>query len=160
MDLAIRRHYTFIEHHPAEPEPAPAGHEVPLRKVSVVGVIENPYAGRNVDDLQPLVNASAELGRDLAAIAIEALAPYHAARCGTAGIVGMNGEQAHVQALLTAAFATPLREVVGGEDTVISSCSMRGGPGSVIDAPVAGALTLHAAPGPDEIAVIICLANR
>lgn len=154
MNLTIRRHYTFIEHHPAESP------ETPLRKVAVVGIVDNPYAGRHVDDLQPIIEASAELGRDLAAIAVEALAPYHAARCGTAGIVGLDGEQAHVDALLTAAFTNPLREVIAGEEATISSCAKQGGPGTAIDVPVLGRMTLDAAPSPGEIAVIICLSNR
>ena len=56
----------------------------PLRKVASAAIVENPYAGRYVEDLQPLIEASAALGRDLAALAVQALAPYSAQSYGKA----------------------------------------------------------------------------
>ena len=45
----------------------------PVRKVAAVAVIENPFAGRFVDDLTPLIDAGEELGALLAKRAMEAL---------------------------------------------------------------------------------------
>jgi hypothetical protein len=48
----------------------------PLRKSAAVAVLKNPFAGRFVDDLSPLVQASEAIGREICAIAVGMLAPY------------------------------------------------------------------------------------
>src|SRR5712691_10813222 len=54
-----------------------------VRKAAAVVVLENPFAGRFVDDLTPLIDAGEELGALLAKKATEALgAPPTAARSG------------------------------------------------------------------------------
>jgi Amino acid synthesis len=170
MKLKIRRTYTFVETRGVE---AGRDAEVPLRKVAAVAVIENPYAGRYVEDLSPMIAASAELGAILAKMAGEALAPYKPQSFGKAGIVGTAGEQEHANALLTTTFAEPMREVAGGGAAWISSMTKIGVPGQPIDVPLNAkdalyvrshydgiSLTLHDAPLPDEIAIICCFASR
>jgi hypothetical protein len=170
VELKVRTIYTFIEHKTEEADEVP---EIPLRKVAVAAVIRNPYAGQYVRDLQPLIDASVDLGTELSKIAVQALAPYKAQSYGKAGIVGMAGEQEHANALLTTAFANPLREAVGGGKAWISSFTKRAAPGATIDIPLASkdalyvrshydgmTITLPDAPQPREVAVIICLANR
>lgn len=170
MKLKIRKVYTFIEDvlseagRPASPL---------LRKVAAVAIVENPHAGEYVEDLKPMIEASEELGRELSKVAVQALSPYRAQSYGKGGIVGLNGEQEHINALLTTTFANPLRDAVGGGKAWISSMTKQGGPGTTIDIPLASkdalyvrshydgvTITLHDAPLPNEIAVIICLANR
>jgi len=109
--MKIRKLYTFVEDSMSE---AGKPGEPPLRKVAAVAVVENPHAGRYVEDLQPMIDASAELGRQLAKIAVEALGRYRAQSYGKGGIVGLSGDQEHINALLTTACANPLREAVGG----------------------------------------------
>ena len=53
MQIEIRRWLEFVEE-----TPAPRG-EPPLRKVAAVAVLANPFAGRYVEDLKPLIDASA-----------------------------------------------------------------------------------------------------
>lgn len=170
MQLKIRKFQTFVEHvlidsgEPGDP---------PLCKVAAAAIVENPYAGRYVGDLNPLVEASGRLGRDLSALAIAALAPYTAQSYGKAAIVGIDGEQEHANALITTTFATPMRDAVGGGKAWVSSMTKRAAPGSSIDIPLASkdalyvrshydgmTITFHDAPLPNEIVVIICLANR
>src|SRR5713226_8561513 len=170
MQLKIRRFYTFVEHKLSE-----SGKEsdMPLRKVAAVAVVENPYAGRYVEDLAPMIAASKRLGQELSKQVTQALAPYQAQSYGKAGIVGINGEQEHANALLTTVFAEPVRDALGGGKAWISSFTKRGGPGMTIDVPLACkdalyvrshydgmTITVHDAPLPDEIAVILCVANR
>lgn len=170
MELQARKFYTFVED--AMTEAGRAGEPL-LRKVAVVAIVENPYAGRYVEELQPMVDASERLGRELSKIALNALAPYHAQSYGKAGLVGLDGEQEHANALLTTTFANPLREAVSGGKAWIPSMTKCGGPGTSIDIPLASkdalyvrshydgmTITLHDGPLPREIAVIICLANR
>jgi hypothetical protein len=169
MKLKIRRTYTFVENRSIEAGRAAAT----LRKVAAVLVIENPYAGRYVKDLTPMIKASAALGRELAAMAAAAMAPYKAQSLGKGALVGIAGEQEHANALLTTEFAEPLRELLGGGKAWISSMTKVGAPGTMIDIPMnckdalyvrshydGMTLVLPDAPMPDEIAVILCLANR
>lgn len=170
MKLKIRRTYTFIENRSIEAGKAAS---IPLRKVAAVLVVENPYAGRYAKDLNPLIKASAALGRELAAMAAAALAPYTAQSLGKGAIVGISGEQEHANALLTTLFAEPLRVALGGGKAWISSMTKVATAGTSIDIPMnckdalyvrshydGMTLMLPDAPMPDEIALILCLANR
>jgi hypothetical protein len=166
MQMTVKRWLTFIEE-------TPAPGEEPLRKVAVVAVVANPYAGRFVQDLKPMIEASAELGRLMAERSLQAMGTFKARSYGKGGIVGTAGEQEHVNALLTTAFAEPVRAAMGGGKAWISSMTKRGGPGTTIDIPFNHkdalyvrsfydgiTLTLHDAPLPDEIAIIAGFANR
>lgn len=170
MKLVIRRWFTQIEHKIQE-----AGRvgDPPLRKIAAVAVVENPFAGKAVDDLSPMIEASAELGKFLAEIAVEAMGAYAIQSYGKGGIVGLDGEQEHINALVTSTFAEPLRQAAGGGRAWISSFTKRGAPGTSIDIPLAHkdalyvrshydgvSVTMADVPAPDEIAVIVCLANR
>jgi hypothetical protein len=169
MNLLIRRWFSFGEHH-VDHAHADA---IPLRKVAIAAVVENPYAGRQVEDLRPMIEASEELGREMGKVLMETLGPYKVQSYGKAGIAGLLGEQEHANALLTTTFANPLRDAVGGGKAWISSFTKRGPPGVPIDVPLASKDALYVrshydgmtvmlpdAPLPDEVAVIFCVANR
>ena len=68
--MNIKRVLTFVDEVRTE-----AGQRVdpPLRKVAVVAVIDNPFAGRFVPDLKPLTDASAEIGRHICGLAVSLL---------------------------------------------------------------------------------------
>ena len=168
MKLRIRRWFNFVEHH------VDHSHEnaAPLRKVAIAAVVENPYAGQQVEDLRPMIAASEELGREMGKVLVERLV-LTSSEHGKAGIAGLAGEQEHANALLTTTFANPLRELVGGGKAWISSFMKRAVPGVQIDVPLACKDALYVrshydgmtvvlpdAPWPDEIAVIFCVANR
>jgi hypothetical protein len=170
MKLPIKRSYTYIEDRGTDTGTKTG---VPLRKVAVAVVVDNPYAGRYVKNLNPMIEASAAIGRELAAMAKAALAPYSAQGVGKGALVGIAGEQEHANALLTTAFAEPVREALGGGKAWISSMTKVAMAGTPIDIPMnckdalyvrshydGMTLMLPDAPMPDEIAVILCLANR
>lgn len=151
------------------------GREVapPLRKAAAVAIIDNPFAGRFVEDLSPLTRASEAIGREICAIAVRLLAPDQAVSYGKAAVVGINGEQEHGNAMLTTAFGNVMREAAGGGKAWISSMTKRGAPGAAIDIPLAHkdalyvrshydgmTLTLPDAPQPNEIAIIAVYATR
>src|SRR5207247_239161 len=71
----------------------------PVRKVAAVAVIENPFAGKFVEELTLLVDAGEELGALLAKKATEALGGP-AESYGKAAVVGEAGEYEHAAALL------------------------------------------------------------
>ncbi len=145
----------------------------PLRKVAAVAIIDNPFAGRFVEDLSPLTRASEAIGREICAIAVRLLAPDQAVSYGKAAVVGTNGEQEHGNAMLTTVFGNVMREAAGGGKAWISSMTKRAAPGAVIDIPLAHkdalyvrshydgmTLTLPDAPQPNEIAIIAVYATR
>lgn len=167
MQLQIRKYHTHIEHAPGKDG------ETPLRKVAVVAIVKNPHAGAYVEDLQPMIDASAALGEELAKLAVAAMAPYDVQSYGKAAVVGLAGEQEHANAVLTTTFANPMRALVGGGKAWISSFTKRAAAGATIDIPLASkdalyvrshydgiSVTLPDAPLPDEIAVIVGFANR
>lgn len=145
----------------------------PLRKVAAVAIVDNPFAGRFVEDLSSLTRASDAIGREICAIAVRLLAPDPAVSYGKAAIVGTNGEQEHGNAMLTTVFGNVMREAAGGGEAWISSMTKRATPGAMIDIPLAHkdalyvrshydgmTLTLPDAPQPNEIAIIAVYATR
>ncbi len=170
MTIRIRRSFAIVEERTEEAGRIAAQ---PLRRVAAVAVVENPYAGRYVEDLKPMIDGSAQLGRQIAAIALTAFGSHAVQSYGKGGIVGTAGEQEHANALLTTTFANPIRDAIGGGDAWISSFTKKGGPGTLIDIPMnhvdevyvrshydGMSLVLPDAPMPDEIAIIFCIANR
>lgn len=171
MKLDIRRLLTFIDHKEVE---AGHRHQQPLRRVATVAILANPYAGRYVEDLSEAIDASVDVGRTLANLAVEAMGSYKIESYGKGGIVGLGGELEHANAMLTTVFAAPLRDAVGGAQAWIPSFTKLAAPGSMIDVPLAHkdalyvrshydgiSVTLPAdAPAADEVALIVCLANR
>lgn len=169
MRITIRRSFAILEERTEE---AGRKAERPLRRVAAVAVVENPFAGRYVDDLKPMIDGSVELGHEMAALALRAFGQHEVQSYGKGGIVGLNGEQEHANALLTTAFANPIRDAIGGGDAWISSFTKKGGPGTLIDIPMnhkddvyvrshydGMTVMLPDAPMPDEVAVIFCIAS-
>ena len=168
MQLKLRRLISSAETRWAEAgQPA----QVPLLRVVVTAVIENPYVDRYVADLSPLVDASRGLGERMAQEAVKVLGGTNVQSYGKAGLVGVRGEQEHANALLTTVFANPFRAAIGGT-AWISSVTKVGAPGTPIDVPLnciddvyvrshydAVSLCLPDTPMPDEIALIFCLAS-
>jgi len=170
VQIKIRRSYAILE---VRNEEAGRPAAPPLRRVAAIAVVENPYAGRYVEDLRPMIEASVALGREMATLALTAFGPHAVQSYGKGGVVGVAGEQEHANALLTTAFANPIRDAIGGGDAWISSFTKKGAPGTLIDIPMnhtgdvyvrshydGMSVVVPDAPMPDEIAVIFCIANR
>ena len=170
MQLKVRRIFSIVEERHIEADQTA---NPPLRKVATVSILENPYAGRYVKDLSELIEASRDLGKQMAVRALAAMAPYAVESYGKGGIIGIAGEQEHANALLTTAFANPIRDAIGTADAWVSSMTKVAGPGTLIDIPMnckddvyvrshydGMSLVLPDAPLPDEIAIIFCIANR
>ncbi len=170
MELKTRRQYTIIED---RDEDFGRRTDEPIRKAAVIAVIENPYVGRYVDDLIPMITASADLGGRMAQRVVAAMGDVEVQSYGKGGLVGIGGEQEHANAVLTTDFANPIRDALGGGKAWISSMTKVTPPGTTIDIPMnhkddvyvrshydGMTITLADTPMPDEIAVIICVANR
>ena len=111
MKAKIRKLVTIVEETRVEMDRAV---EPPTRRAAAVAVIENPFAGRYVEDLTPLIEIGAELGGLLGRKCVEALgiSPAQAESYGKAALVGEDGELEHAAALLHPSLGKPLREAV------------------------------------------------
>lgn len=168
-DFAIRRVLTQIsEDRACEGIVA----EQPLRKVAVAAVVNNPFAGRYTDDLGEAVEWSVGLGTFLGETAATALGEP-VMSYGKGGIAGTAGSQEHAVMFVTTPFGNALRDAVGGGVAWISSASAVAAAGTPLTIPLAhkdalyvrdcyDALTVHPgdAPRPDEVVVVVAVANR
>lgn len=110
----------------------------PTRRAAAIAVIKNPFAGRYVDDLTPLMEIGAELGGLLGDKCVAALgiAPAAAESYGKAAMVGENGELEHAAAILHPRMGAPLRKAVEKGAALVPSSKKMGGPGQALDVPL------------------------
>ena len=146
----------------------------PTRKACAVAVIENPFAGRYEPDLQPLIDAGAELGALLGRRCVETLGiePSQAESYGKAAMVGEAGELEHAAALLHPAMGKPLRAEVEKGAALVPSSKKMGSPGQCLDVPLGHKdaayvrshfdgmeVRLNDAPRADEIMVAVAVTD-
>ena len=146
----------------------------PARKATVAAIIKNPYAGKYVENLEPLYDLGAEIGGLLAQKAVVAMdvEPAAIVSYGKGAIVGLDGEIEHAAAILHPRFGKPVREAVEKGDDIIPSTKKTGGPGAVLVMPLtnknsiwsfdhmdATEISLPDAPREDEIVVALAVAD-
>lgn len=109
-----------------------------VRKALAMAVIENPYAGRYVENLDELVAIGEELGGLLGERCVQALGiePGQAQSYGKAAIVGEGGELEHAAAILHPKLGAPLRKAVEKGAALVPSSKKLGGLGTAIDVPL------------------------
>jgi len=135
MNAKIRKLVTFVEEtreeggRPVEP---------PTRRAAAVAVIENPFAGRYVEDLSELIDIGEELGALLTEKAVAALGipGERVESYGKAAAVGENGELEHAAAILHPKLGSPVRKALTKGAALIPSSKKRGGLGVALDIPL------------------------
>lgn len=168
----IRKWYLQIEDSLAGETGATADGD-PLRKIVLAACLHNPFAGRFVQDLSGWIDPSPALGAEFGRRIREAAQGQGIESYGKACLVGIDGEYEHGNALLTNPAANPVREGVGGGKSWVPSTGKRGGPGTVIDIPLAHKDALYVrshydtvsalfndGPNRDEVIVIWAFATR
>jgi len=168
----IRKWYLQIEDTLAG-ETGLAADGEPLRKIVIAAAIHNPYAGRFEQDLSGFIEPSPQLGLEFGRRIREAAAGQAIESYGKACLVGIDGEYEHGNALLTNPAANPIRDALGGGKSWVPSTGKRGGPGTVIDIPLAHKDALYVrshydtvtamfsdAPNRDELLIIWAFATR
>ena len=133
--VEIRKFATVVEEIFHEGGPPPAR---PPRQGACLAVIRNPYAGRYVPDILPLMEELKPLGLEMARRLVAALgvAPREIEAYGKGAIVGTVGELEH-GALWHAPGGYGMREVLGGTKAIVPSTKKVGGAGTRLDVPLA-----------------------
>ena len=110
---------------------------VPLKRGAVCTVIENPFAGRYVEDIVGFIDDLKPLGLKMAQDLIDALGgdPSTVEGYGKGAIVGEAGELEHA-ALWHAPGGYSMRELIPKSKAIVASSKKVGGPGTRLDIPV------------------------
>ena len=132
-DPVLRKQALLLEevlHEGGPPGPAP------LRKLAMIAVIANPFAGRHAPDIAPFMEALKPLGLAMARRMIATLGGAEAVQgYGKGAIVGTAGEIEH-GALWHAPGGYAMRESLGGAKAIVPSTKKVGGPGTRLDVPI------------------------
>ncbi len=108
----------------------------PVVRAAALIVIENPFAGRFVEDLSQLFDVGMALGeRYMPEVAALLEGPPRA--YGKAAVVGIEGDLEHAAALLHPKLGKPMRAALGGGEAIIPSTTKVAVAGTPIDVPLA-----------------------
>ncbi len=132
--VQLRKIVTLAEEILHEGGPRP---QQPRRRAAVAAVLGNPYAGRYVEDIMPMMEALKPLGLEMSRRLIAALGgdPKAIGAYGKGAIVGEAGELEH-GALWHAPGGYAMRELLGGAKAIVPSTKKVAGIGSAIDIPL------------------------
>jgi hypothetical protein len=110
--------------------------DVPLRRGSIAALVANPYAGRWVDDIQPMMEALKPLGREMARRLVDALGGPGAIQAyGKGALIGLAGELEH-GALWHVPGGYGMRDLLEGSHAIVPSTTKIGPAGTPIDIPI------------------------
>lgn len=141
------------------------------RRAYIATVIENPFAGRYVEEIVGFMEDLKPLGLQMAAKLIEALGGDASVveAYGKASVVGEDGELEHA-ALWHAPGGYSMRELIPASKAIVPSTKKVGGPGLRIDVPVTHSnasyvrshfdaieVGINDAPRKDEMIVILAM---
>ncbi|CDX54712.1 conserved hypothetical protein [Mesorhizobium plurifarium] len=109
----------------------------PVKRGAVLAVIENPFAGRYVEEITGFMEDLKPLGLEMAQRLLNSLGgdPSKVEGYGKGAIVGGGGELEH-GALWHNPGGYAMRELLGGAKAIVPSTKKVGGPGARIDIPV------------------------
>ena len=142
-----------------------------ITRVVAGAVIENPFAGRFVEDLTPLFDLGGQLGERLMEEAVGLLAGPPTSY-GKAAIVGAAGDMEHGAAMIHPKLGKPMRAAVDGGKALIPSNAKVAAVGTPIDLPIGHkdetwsfahfdtiTVMVFDAPRPEEIVLFMAVAD-
>ena len=134
MNIDIRKFHSTVED--IFHEGGPKGGRV-HRRAAVLAVIHNPFAGKYVADIMPLMEALNPLGVEMAERLVTLLGgdPKSVEGYGKGAIVGAAGELEH-GALWHAPGGYSMRKVLGDARAIVSSTKKVGPVGARLDVPI------------------------
>lgn len=146
--------------------------DAPLQRGSIAALVKNPYAGRYVDDIQPMMEALKPLGREMAGRLIRALGgPARIQSYGKGALVGLAGETEHA-ALWHVPGGYGMRDLLEASHAIVPSTSKIGPAGTAIDVPLHHRMAAYVrshfdtlvvsvadGPRPDEMMLVLAMAT-
>ena len=132
--VQVRKYVTVVEEILHEGGPPPA---VPRRRAAVAAVVENPFAGRYVEEIVSLMDDLKPLGIEMARRLVVALGGDAKAidGYGKGAIVGEAGELEH-GALWHMPGGYAMRELLSNAKAIVPSAKKVGGLGTRLDVPI------------------------
>lgn len=132
--IAIRKIVTTTEEIRHEGGPPPG---TPRRRGATTVIMKNPYAGRYVEDIVPMMEALKPVGLEMAQTLIDALGgdPAKIDGFGKGAIVGESGELEH-GALWHVPGGYAMRELLGDAKAIVPSTKKVGALGATLDVPI------------------------
>ncbi len=132
--IELRKIVTVVEEVFHEFGPPPPK---PLKMGAIAAVVKNPYAGRYVPDIMPMMDALKPFGLDMSRRLLAALGGDAKAieGFGKGAIVGAAGELEH-GALWHVPGGYAMRELLGNAKAIVPSTKKVGAPGTRLDIPV------------------------
>jgi hypothetical protein len=131
-EFKIRRTVLIVEEIRHEFGPPPA---IPRRRAACLAVVENPFAGGYVADLQPAMEDLKPLGLMMSERLVAALGREGIDGYGKGAIVGEAGELEH-GALWHVPGGYAMRELLGESLAIVPSAKKVGGMGASLDVPL------------------------
>ena len=133
LAVDVRKIVTMVEE--IRHEGGPRARRQHLRG-AIAAVVANPFAGRHVEDLTPMMDALKPLGYELAAALIKALGgPKKVDAYGKSVIVGVAGESEHA-ALWHVPGGYGMRELLARSFAIVPSTIKVAAAGATIDVPL------------------------
>ena len=130
---SIRKIHVQVEEIRHDGGPPPAK---PQLRGAIAAVISNPYAGKHVADITPMMDALKPLGLELTNRLVGLLGGKDAVEAyGKASIIGTDGELEH-GALWHVPGGYAMREVLGSAKAIVPSATKVGAAGTCIDIPI------------------------
>jgi hypothetical protein len=132
--IEVRKFVTSVEEIWHEGGPVAA---TPLKMGAIAAVLRNPYAGKYVQDIMPMMDALKPFGLEMSRRLIAALGgePKKIEGFGKGAIVGEAGELEH-GALWHVPGGYAMRELLGDAKAIVPSTKKVGAPGARLDIPV------------------------
>ncbi len=142
----------------------------PLQRGSIAALVRNPYAGRYVEDIQPMMEALKPLGREMALRLVTALGgPGRIEGYGKGAMIGLAGELEH-GALWHVPGGYGMRDLLEGSHAIVPSTTKVGAAGASIDIPIHHRVAAYVrshfdsvevrvpdGPQPDEMLLVIAM---
>lgn len=133
-DIKIRKFYTHVEEINSDGEKE-INDGKQHKRVAICAVIENPFAGKYVEDLELLSDWGAYIAPVLVekGLAAAGLKPEDVESYGKGVIVGSNGELEHAAAIMHPKLGKPFRNAIGRGLALIPSNKKVGTVGTTLD---------------------------
>jgi hypothetical protein len=143
-----------------------------LQRGSMAALVKNPYAGRYVENIQPMMEALKPLGHAMAARLIQALGGAGRIQSyGKGALIGLAGELEH-GALWHVPGGYGMRDLLEASHAIVPSTTKSGPAGTAIDIPLHHrtaayvrshfdtlVVTVADGPRPDEMMLVLAMAT-